>query len=499
MDMVATLIDSFHNFYYSVVKIVGATASACIILEVAYIGIMMGLGKFTQTNEMIIKMLSVGFTLFLCSHLLVFSEAMRFSLESIADRFIARAIDDASLRISMEEPWKAGWTMIQGFVEQLWELTAQYSEKTYEKLTDGGGLFSSVSPRTLFNMILVSIVKWFIRIIGLLFIIVIIYCLILYYMALLEYYFIVLLASIFLVFGLFQHTKFISEKCISSVFSHLVKVGVMRIILGVCFLIINETLLTRIREILDETTGKTGEIFSGALSLILGMLILGAAIYYLVQNGPQIASNFVTGGVSTNGLNLMQFAAKSAGLATAGAMLAASKGAAIGKSAASAAGSVHGAASAAYSASGGSKAAALKAGAGKALSAGAKGALGAANLATGGIASAGARAAGRIGSSLKNSYSGGKETGANQFGASLGTTKKTAKTDGNGNTLKNAAGKTQYEKKNVLSAKGRKMLDTAVKMNEKRTGQTLSQAGKNAFANDIQKQATQAREAMNKK
>ena len=55
MDMVATLIDSFHNFYYSVVKIVGATATACIILEVAYIGIMMALGKFTQTNEMIIK------------------------------------------------------------------------------------------------------------------------------------------------------------------------------------------------------------------------------------------------------------------------------------------------------------------------------------------------------------------------------------------------------------------------------------------------------------
>lgn len=480
MEMVATLIVSFQNFYYSVVKIVGATATACVILEVAYIGIMMALGKFNQTNEMIIKMLSIGFTLFLCSHLLVFSDAMRFSLEAISDNFISRAISDSSISISMDEPWQAGWTMIKGFVNNLWELTAQYSDKTYEKLTDGGGILSSLSPKVFFNMILVSIVKWFIRIIGLLFIIVIIYCLILYYMALLEYYFIVLLASIFLVFGLFQHTKFISEKCISSVFAHLVKVGVMRIILGVCFLIINETLLNRIKEILDETTGKTGEIFSGALSLILGMLILGAAIYYLVQNGPSLASAFITGGVSTNGLNLMQFAAKSAGLATAGAMLAASKGAALAKSGASNAGAVAGAASAAKTASGGSKAAAIGAGAKAALGVAGKAALGAANLASGGTIGAGVRAATRAGSALNQSFKTGKTGGENKFGASLGTIdKKTGQTD--------------------LSKRGHKMANTAIKINEARTGQTLNEAGKNAFRQNVKEMAQKANEELGAK
>lgn len=476
MGMVITLINSFHGFYYSIVSIVSATATACVILEIAYIGIMMAMGKFTQPNEMIVKMISIGFTLFLCSHLLTFSEAMRASLETIANKFISQSVGH-SVSISMENPWSAGWTMIKDFVANLWDITDKYSDQS---LAEYQTAWSKIKLQFILNVIIVGIVKWFIRILGLLFIIVIIYCMILYYMALLEYYFIVLLASIFLVFSLFQHTKFISEKCIASVFSHLVKVGVMRIILGVCFMIINVTLINKINEILARTPGGGSAVLDGAIELILGMLILGAAVYYLVQNGPSLASAFVTGGVSTNGLNLMQFAAKSAGLATAGAMLAASKGAALAKSGASNAGAVAGAASAAKTASGGSNAAAAKAGALKALGVGAKGVAGAVNLASGGTIGAGVRAATRVGSSLNQSFKTGKTGGENKFGASLGTTdKKTGQTD--------------------LSKKGHKMANTAIKINENRTGQTLNEAGKNAFRQNVKEMAQKANEELGAK
>lgn len=492
MGMVITLINSFHGFYYSIVSIVSATATACVILEIAYIGIMMAMGKFTQPNEMIVKMISIGFTLFLCSHLLTFSEAMRASLEAIANKFISQSVGH-SVSISMENPWSAGWTMIKDFVANLWEITNNYSDQS---LAEYGTPIAKLHPKFLGFAIVVGIVKWFIRILGLLFILVIVYCMILYYMALLEYYFIVLLASIFLVFGLFQHTKFISEKCIASVFSHLVKVGVMRIILGVCFMIINITLINKIKEILGKGSGTA--VLDGAIELILGMLILGAAVYYLVQNGPSLASAFVTGGVSTNGLNLMQFAAKSAGLATAGAMLAASKGAALAKSGVSNVGSIAGAASAAKTASGGSNAAAAKAGALKALGVGAKGVAGAVNLASGGTIGAGVRAATRVGSALKNSYSGGKEKAFNKFGASLEKSARTEKRDENGKVVTNAKGKTQYEKTNVLSRRGQKMIDIATRLNEKRTGEKLDEAGRTSYANKVRSMASTAREKLKK-
>lgn len=460
MNAIELLINSFQNFYGSVVNMVSVTATLCVIAEIAYVGIMIATGKFTQPNEMIIKMISIGFTLFLCSHLLQFGEIMRYSLEGIANQFISKALNNASIKINMASPWSAGWTMIQEFIKNLFEMTERYGEVASESLIKetGGSILSTLNPARFLNLIAIGVLKWFMRIVGFLFVIVIVYSMIYYYMALLEYYFIVLLSAIFLVFSLFQHTKFISEKCLSSVFSHVVKIGVLRIILGVAFLIVNNGVIGAIENAIKSQEASGNWSFGGGFLVVLSQIILGGAIYYLVNNGSQIASNFVTGGVSTNGLSLGTFAAKAAGAAAVGGLWAASKGVSAAKSIGNGAAKAAGEAQAAHTASGGSKATAIGAGL---KSLGGSMAKGAANAATFGVAGKMAS----LGSAVKSSLSQNKQEGFNKYAGSL--------------TQKGQDGQL------TLSKKGEKNVNTAINRQEKQTGQSLSEGQKEAFKNQV--------------
>lgn len=326
MQALTNVLLSFKTLIDSVTGIMAATTRLIIILEIAYLGYMVAVGKMAKANEIVLKLLSMCIIIFVVASLPKIAEEGRLSVSKVAEKIIERNSDGKSnVDFNPDNPFSSAMSLIKDLLDVTWRTTEEYIVSGASD-TKGLGVFETISV-TIENAISQA-GRWFIatviRIVNLGFIMIILYSVLFYFVALLEYYVILTLSSVFIAFYYFQHTKFIADGCFKAILGQVIKVGTLHLILGITFALVK---ITTIRSMEDGMMSISNNGFVGGITIILTQVILAFAIYMIIQSAPGLATSFITGSPGAmNPKEFSSFAAKGVALATGGAAIGATVG-----------------------------------------------------------------------------------------------------------------------------------------------------------------------------
>lgn len=348
MNALVKLLNSFDTLYFHMQTTAGTLIRALLILEIIWFGFSLIQGKVEKATDVVWKFFTLVCVLFTCTYLrqisgMFLNEATDF-FEKVA------ALGGSTTNFNFSNPLKSGAETVVAFLNMGWDACMSLFDETLDLRTkEFPKNFSEDNPNVtkikivgipeiLVPSFLAILLMVLLLIATLGFVALLLYMFVVYFVALLEYNLVILLGTFFMLFTLWQPTKFMGEKVMSNIFANIVKIITLHLVMIFTFLIVQEGVINKFGNGAFYNS-KTGVIMSSAVFLFLiEIVIIGIVAYMLITKAPAIANGFLMGTTSMNAMSFGKIASMAIGAAVTGAVGAKALSGAMGKGAGQAAG-----------------------------------------------------------------------------------------------------------------------------------------------------------------
>lgn len=317
----------------------GTLVSGLLIMEVIWFAFDIFKGKIQDVNGIMWKTLAVCMTLFICANIVDISNIFLNTFLNLTSKIVNLK------NVDIHNPILSGWKALLSFWDSLLKITKTLFDEVIQ-LPSGNvvrnpnfhtinKLYPKGEPFLMIPSLRLLVVGGIYLIVGLVLSLVLIYGYIIFYIALIEYRLILIMASIFILFTIWQPTKFLAQNVMSAIWANIIKIFTLNFIILISVSVFSNHIIKQMNG--SSLIDSSGNIKAGLfIKVIMECVILGICFYMLITKAPQIANGFLSGQTSLNTLSFGKFLGTSLAVGLTGAASVKGGGKAIGNAVGSA-------------------------------------------------------------------------------------------------------------------------------------------------------------------